>query len=209
VKILLTGFNAFGSLRRNPSEQIVQKWAQNKPAHISSELICEVLPTEYTATTRRLRSLIRKHRPDVILCLGVAVSRNVLSLERLTVNLDDDLHADNAGVVRKAKKIVLRGPAAYWSTLPLDTMHAALRRRRIPVQYSNTAGTYLCNHAFYIARHEIEQESQPIPCGFIHLPREVRQQRRPVRGFTLDQMMRTVICCLEICEKKPHRRKSV
>ncbi len=208
MKILLTGFNAFGSVRRNPSEQIVRKWAQQQPAPLSSELVCEVLPTEYAAATRRLRSLIRKHRPDAILCLGVAASRKVISLDRLAVNLDDDPHADNAGVIRRASKIVPRGPAAYWSTLPLDTMHAALRRRRIPVQYSNTAGTYLCNHAFYIARHETEQEYQPIPCGFIHLPREVRQQRKPARGFTLDQMMRAVICCLEIWEKKPRRGKS-
>ena len=38
---------------------------------------------------------------------------------------------------------------AYWSTLPIKAMQAALRKAGIACEISNTAGTYVCNAVFY------------------------------------------------------------
>ena len=201
MKILLTGFNAFKSVRVNPSEQVVRALAdpgrRNAKAPIAAQLIAEVLPTEYAAASRKLRRLIRAVRPDAVLCLGVAAKRDGISLERVALNLDDEATPDNAGVVRRGRKIVRGGPDVYWSTLPLDALHKALRRRRIAVNVSNHAGTFLCNHAFYVARHEAARLRRRIPCGLIHLPRRARGGS-PKRHLRIARLIRAVDCCLAV-----------
>lgn len=64
----------------------------------------------------------------------------------------------------------LYGSAAYRSSLPLTSMLEALERAGVPAAISNHAGTFLCNHLFYLARHQVEQLDIPCRCGFIHVP---------------------------------------
>jgi pyroglutamyl-peptidase len=164
-----------------------------------------VLPTQYEAATRRLRRLIRSARPDAILCLGVAARRDYISMERVALNLDDDEHPDNAGEVRQGRRIARGGPDVYWSTLPLEALHRALKRRRVPVKRSNHAGTYLCNHVFYVARQETARARRRIPCGFVHLPS--LRAGRGRRGMTLTRMMEAVECCLAALGRQLPQRK--
>jgi pyroglutamyl-peptidase len=62
------------------------------------------------------------------------------------------------------------GPAAYFTTLPLTAILAALLAEGIPAYVSNTAGTYLCNQTLYGTLHLLAAGGRPIPAGFIHLP---------------------------------------
>ena len=210
MKILLTGFEPFGPVRVNPSEQIVQRIGERMGRRVDKdargrgaiELRAEVLPTEFAAADRRIRRLIREFRPEAVLCLGVAPKRDQISLERVALNLDDDSLPDNAGRRRAGRRIVPSGPAAYWSTLPLERMRKQLERQGIPVSYSNHAGTYLCNHVFYVARHEIERLGNGAPCGFIHVPpARTRAKRRKRRGMELSQMVEAIESCLTILAK--------
>jgi pyroglutamyl-peptidase len=157
MKILLTGFEPYGVVEVNPSEQVVRRIAARARARGQNNLYTEILPTEFVAAGKRIRQLIRKLRPGAVLCLGVAPSRDKISLERIALNLNDDPLPDNAGRVRAGRRIVPGGPVAYWSTLPLERIRKQLEKRGVPVSYSNHAGTYLCNHVFYVARHEIER----------------------------------------------------
>jgi pyroglutamyl-peptidase len=207
MKILLTGFEPFGPVRVNPSEQIVRRIAAQVQARGDPDLLAEVLPTEFTAAEKRIRQLIRRVRPEAVLCLGVAPQRDKISLERVALNLDDDALPDNAGRRRAGHRIVPRGPAAYWSTLPLERFRKQLERRNIPVSYSNHAGTYLCNHVFYVARHEIERLGNRAPCGFVHVPPALKQVRKrskaaKPRGIPLSTMVEAVECCLAVLRKR-------
>ncbi len=198
MKILLTGFEPFGAVRVNPSEQIVRRIGEQARASGNADLRAEVLPTEFAAAERRIRKLIRTLRPEAVLCLGVAPHRCKISLERVALNLDDDALPDNAGRRRSGRRIVPRGPAAYWSTLPLERFRKQLERRSIPVSYSNHAGTYLCNHVFYVARHEIERMATGVPCGFVHVPpSRTRAKKGKPRSMALSTMVEAVECCLE------------
>lgn len=42
----------------------------------------------------------------------------------------------------------------------------------IPSSISNSAGTYVCNHAFYCLMHAISNNYPNIKGGFIHVPTE-------------------------------------
>jgi pyroglutamyl-peptidase len=215
MKILVTGFNSFAGVRVNPSEQVVRAIAERRRPGArtqagTAEIVAEVLPTEYAAATRKLRNLIRTHHPDAVVCLGVAPRRVAISLERIALNLDDDATADNAGVIRRGRQIVRGGPDVYWSTLPLAALARALQRRGIKAIISNHAGAFLCNHAFYIARHEREQYEtararRGIPCGFIHLPG--LRGGKSARERSLNRMIRAVECCLAVIRKRETRKR--
>ena len=207
MKVLLTGFEPFGPVRVNPSEQIVlhigRRMEEEARGHRAFELRAEVLPTEFVAADRRIRQLIREFRPDAVLCLGVAPQRDRISLERIALNLDDDSLPDNTGRCRAGQRIAPQGPAAYWSTLPLERFRRQLERRGIPVSYSNHAGTYLCNHVFYVARHEMEKMGSGAPCGFVHVPPlQEKTKRKGPRGLALSTMVEAIECCLEVLRGK-------
>jgi pyroglutamyl-peptidase len=59
---------------------------------------------------------------------------------------------------------------AYWSTLPLQQLAQTLRDRGIPSQITNFAGTFVCNHTFYVARHAVEMLGLSAACGLVHIP---------------------------------------
>ena len=190
-KILVTGFNAFGKVRVNPAELIIARLAKRRSAQYA--LITGLLPTEYSRATRRIKMLLRRERPDIVLSLGVAAGRKEICLERIALNLDDEALADNSGAVRRNRPIARSGPPLYQSTLPLEKLLKALQRRHIRARISNHAGTYLCNHIFYVARHETAQRG--IPAGFLHLP-AIRSKRHP--GMSIATMLRAVNCCLDV-----------
>jgi len=190
MKILLTGFTPFGGLTRNPSQQIVEHLARVKPV---SDLVTAVLPTEYERAGERIRALIRDVEPDAVICLGVAQKRAAINLERIALNLNDSPASDNAGVVAEKRCIESGGLPTYQSTLPLTKMANALRQHDIPVQLSDDAGKYVCNHVFYVARHALEQAGRVIPCGFIHVPAVTDDEP----GLPLATLIQAVKICLD------------
>jgi pyroglutamyl-peptidase len=202
MRMLLTGFEPFGELQANPSQLIVERLAHGA----DQDLVVEVLPTEYAAAGARIRALIRDVRPEAVVCLGVAGRASAIRLERVALNLDDTEKPDNAGETPAGRPIAPGGPVGYWSTLPLAEMYAALQERDIPVQISNHAGTYVCNHVFYASLHEIERLGGGVPCGFIHVPLAAHQattEEERERSLPLDTMVQAVGCCLEVLSAPP------
>jgi pyroglutamyl-peptidase len=200
MTILLTGFTPFGGLTTNPSQGIVEALA----ARGAADLVAEVLPTEFAAAGRRVGELIRQLRPRAVVCLGVGRDRDAVCLERVALNLDDCEEPDNAGHAPAGQLIAPDGPLAYWSTLPLERMRATLRQRGVRVRISNHAGTYVCNHVFYLARHELETLGSRAPCGFIHVPlpageADPADAARPLPS--LPHLVEAVACCLEVVRK--------
>ena len=191
MRVLLTGFMPFSTHRVNPSQHIVEAVATRPQTGL--EIIPEVLPVVYTDAGKRIDRLIHEHKPLAVILLGLAARRSEINLERVALNLNDAAIPDNAGDLATGRPIVEGGPAAYWSTLPLDTMHAALHRHGIPAVISNHAGAYVCNHAFFTARHTIEKHRYPTLCGFIHVPAQL----------PLNTMIEAVECCLQTLRENP------
>ena len=87
----------------------------------------------------------------------------------MAINVDDARIADNAGGQPVDRAIVRGGPAAYFSTLPVKAMVAALRAEGVPAEVSQTAGTFVCNHVFYGLMHALRRK-RGVRGGFIHVP---------------------------------------
>jgi pyroglutamyl-peptidase len=91
--------------------------------------------------------------------------------------------------------IAARGPAAYWSTLPIKAIVAALRREGIPAAVSQTAGTFVCNHVFY-GLMRILQTRRGVRGGFIHVP-FLPEQTTTQPSLPLATMTRGVTLAIE------------
>ena len=195
--ILLTGFNPFGDLTVNPSELIVESIAERMRKCSQTDLVTEVLPTEYRRSGARMRELIRQFRPEAILALGVAIGTPSLRLERVALNLDDSGMPDNAGEIIQGQLIQENGPAAYFSSLPLPAILEAMGGLGIPATISNHAGTFLCNHIFYVARQQVEELGIPCRCGLIHVP-GVSMEVAGGAGLPLAMMVEGIERCIDV-----------
>lgn len=168
MKLLLTGFEPFGDHSENPSRLIVRRLAAEGVAGI--ELFTEELPTVFGEAGRKVEGLLDRLRPDLLLMLGVAGSRTVISVERIGLNFDDTARPDNAGRAAEAKVIRESGPLARMASLPLAPMRDAIAGAGLPVEISNHAGTYVCNHVLYAALHHVEERGLATRVGFLHVP---------------------------------------
>lgn len=208
MKILLTGFNQFSSLSANPSEAIVQQVAQNCRIE-GVRLVTEVLPTEFVRAGNRIRELIRTLVPDAAIALGVARGTDCVRLERVALNIDDSETPDNLGDTPISRIIQPRGPVAYWSTLPLGRLMDVWKGLGVPVEISSHAGTYVCNHAFYSARHEIERLNAAAQCGLIHVPLMLEQAEAIGTAFALPLavMAEAVTSCIDLLNQEFRSRR--
>ncbi|MEZ0470372.1 pyroglutamyl-peptidase I [Luteimonas salinilitoris] len=169
--VLLTGFAPFGDESDNPSWQAASALDDTRIA--GHRVIARELPVEFGTSLRVLRAAIRETAPALVLCVGQAGGRTRLSLERVAINVDDARIADNAGRQPIDAPVVAGGPAAYFGTLPIKAMLAALLRAGIPAEISQTAGTYVCNHVFYGLMHALRRRR--VRGGFVHIPYSPRQ----------------------------------
>lgn len=167
LTILLTGFEPFDGAADNPSLHLARTVAA-EPA--SARLRAEILPVTYAGAGPALERALDRHAPDVLLSLGLAGGRAELCVERVAVNLADARIADNAGEWRIDSPVVPDGPAAYFATVPVKAIAAAMRGAGVPARVSDSAGTFLCNHVFYRASHLAATSRPGLRVGFIHVP---------------------------------------
>ena len=191
TKVLLTGFEPFGTATSNPSGEIVKQIS-------GDNIVTAILPVAYTQSADRLLALIAEHNPDVVICLGQAEGRTAITPEKVAINLDDARLADNEGVIRNDVKILESGADAYFSTLPIKEMVDAIKAQGIPATVSLSAGAFLCNHVFYLAQNKFA--GTKIRSGFVHVP--LMDSQAPefpgLPTMPLDQMVTAVRIMLEV-----------
>ena len=198
-KILLTGFDAFGGATLNPS------WLAVRALHgrqiLGHTVVVAQLPTVFDASLTALNALLTQHRPALVICVGQAGGRSALSLERVAINVNDAPIADNAGGQPVDTPVKPGAPAAYFTSLPIKAMLAALQADGVAAEVSQTAGTFVCNHVFYGLMHALatRRELKHTRGGFIHVP-WLPEQGTP--GMALDDIVRglrlALRCALQV-----------
>ena len=167
-KILVTGFEPFATSSLNPSGEIVK-------ALIGDDLVTAILPVVFGQASSQLKELIDLHKPTAVLSLGLAIGRSEITPERIAINLDDARIADNAGNQPKEQRIIANGADGYFSTLPIEQMVTSMKAAGIPASISLSAGTFVCNHIFYVLQDYLKNSS--INSGFMHVPLMDEQRR--------------------------------
>lgn len=168
-KILLTGFTPFLDFDVNPTQELMKRIA--KSGDFPEAVIrTRVLEVHYEPCERDFHHELVNFEPDGVISFGLNVRIDHIALERIAVNIDDTTKPDNAGNTRSGTLIVDDGPAAYWTSLPVREMYDSLQNAGIPVQFSNHAGAYLCNHLFYYGLYTVEKLGLAAATGFVHVP---------------------------------------
>lgn len=187
--VLLTAFEAFGGETTNASAYAVRALQGRILGGCRVE--ARVLPVLFGVALTELRRLLHEFRPVLVIATGQAGGRREISLERVAINVDDARIPDNRGAQPVDLPVEEDGPAAYWSTLPIKAIVAALRERDIPAGVSQTAGTFVCNHVFYGLMHTLARQGATVRGGFIHLPYSSDQAARHpgAPGLPLETMI--------------------
>jgi pyroglutamyl-peptidase len=165
--LLLTGFEPFGGDAVNPSWLVAQALHGQVIEGARVQSLC--LPCVFGDAVHTLQAAARRHRPRVVLALGLAANRSALSMERVAINVDDARIPDNAGAQPVDEPVVAGGPVAYFSRLPIKAIVQALQEAGVPAEVSQTAGTFVCNHVFYGLMHMLRRRTA-VRAGFMHLP---------------------------------------
>lgn len=167
--VLVTGYEPFGEFETNPSRRLAADLDGESIA--GATVVGRELPVAFERTKPELEALLDDHEPDVVCGLGLAAGRPTLSLERVGINLRDTADtADNDGREVVDGRVAADGPDAYFATLPVREMKAAMREAGVPTTLSTDAGTHLCNELLYAARHLAETTDRRFRAGFVHVP---------------------------------------
>ena len=169
MRVAVCGFKAFAGVAVNPSRQIVESLERKHRSRGDRSLSFHLLETAYDEDSRRIREVVAE-APEVLVIIGVARHRQSICFERFAVNIDDASVPDNQGVVRSGVPIVLEGPDAFQSNAPLRALVEYLAERQMAAIVSNHAGTFVCNHVFYVALREARRRSPRTLCVFVHVP---------------------------------------
>ncbi|HES5837990.1 TPA: pyroglutamyl-peptidase I [Streptococcus pyogenes] len=191
MKILVTGFDPFGGEAINPALEAIKKL----PATIhGAEIKCIEVPTVFQKSADVLQQHIESFQPDAVLCIGQAGGRTGLTPERVAINQDDARIPDNEGNQPIDTPIRADGKAAYFSTLPIKAMVAAIHQAGLPASVSNTAGTFVCNHLMYQALYLVDKYCPNAKAGFMHIPFMMEQvvDKPNTAAMNLDDITRGI-----------------
>lgn len=187
--ILVTGFEPFGGETLNPSGLAAQAFDGRVVSGCRVAGI--VLPCVFGKSLAALRLEIRRRQPELVVCVGQGGGRRGISVERVAINLENASIPDNAGNQPVDHPVVRGGPVAYWSTLPIKAVVAALADAELPAAVSQSAGTFVCNHLFYGLMRTLARK-RTVRGGFIHVPYLPEQARRAGDGWPSLPLDKTV-----------------
>ncbi|HHY16870.1 MAG TPA: pyroglutamyl-peptidase I [Firmicutes bacterium] len=190
--ILVTGFDPFGGERVNPASRAVSRLTGMETN--GYQIVTREIPTVFGKSGQVVQQAIQDLNPSVVINVGQAGGTHAIRVERLAVNMDDARIPDNENNQPEDSPIVIDGPVAYWSTIPVRRIVEELQQNGIPAFISYTAGTYVCNHVFYSTRHFVESNRLPIKVGFIHVPYLPEQviNKPPLPSMSEDTIVRAL-----------------
>ena len=171
--VLLFGFEPFGGEDINPAQEVVRELAGERIA--GHRVVPAELPVTFAGALTSLTNAIAREHPSLVLGIGQAGGRARISLERVAVNLIDARIADNAGAQPVDAPVIEGAPAAYFSSLPVKAMLIAMQSAGVPTELSFSAGSYVCNAAFFALMHLLATREPGVRGGFIHIPYLPRQ----------------------------------
>ncbi len=184
-RLLITGFEPFGGESLNPSWEVVKRL----PEEIGEFALQKLrIPVVFGKAADAVWEAVQLWDPQVVICVGQAGGRCAVTPEKVAINLRNG--TDNAGCVYSDMPVVEAGPAAYFSTLPVNAMVEAIKNAELPAAVSYTAGTYVCNDTLYHLLHRCAGSDRMV--GFIHIPYLPQQVRGNTPSLPLPAMVQAL-----------------
>ena len=183
-KILITGFDPFGGESVNPAREAVLRLPDTVGGYEITKL---EIPTVFGLAAETVLRAAEELRPHAILCVGQAGGRDAMTPEAVAINLREASIPDNAGNMPVNTPVIEGAPAAYFATIPVRDMVAAMKDRGIPARLSYSAGAFVCNDLLYTLLHHYS--GTDVQVGFIHVPYLPHQAKEGVPFMTLESIV--------------------
>jgi pyroglutamyl-peptidase len=168
--ILITGFGPFPGAPVNPTMPLVQKLAAlRRPAFADVTRIAHIFDVTYATVDRELPELIARHRPDALLCFGLAARTPYIRIETRARNAVSMLWPDADGTPVRRGFITPGADAQMFGPHTTRLLQAA-RLTGADVRASRDAGRYLCNYLSWRAIEATRAEGGPTLASFVHVP---------------------------------------
>lgn len=159
--VLVTAFGPFPGQPVNPTERIADALAGEE------HVVAHVLDVSYARATEQVDELVRMVDPVAVVAFGVAADARGVRLEEVARNHGGAPAPDVDGDPGP-RGALDDGPPEVSSRLPLAAIASALAAAGVPLESSDDAGTYVCNHLF---RHLVTDPALAgRPVGFVHVP---------------------------------------
>jgi len=184
LKLLISGFTNFSTHTENSSQIMAEFLGKTQIPDITIHSV--ILPVSFGQAFEKLKIEIDSFGPDYVICLGLAGTRQKISLEKVAINLIHCDIPDNEGIFLKDRPIIAGGDSAYFSTLPLNEMVEL--QTPYPVEMSFSAGAYVCNYVMYRLLDYVKDTK--VKAGFIHLPH--LKENRDAISASLVQVIRAL-----------------
>ena len=191
--ILISGFEAFGGERLNPSLEAVRRLPDELGG---ARLVKTELPVAFGRAAERLLDRIREIGPDAVIAVGQAGGRESITPELIAVNIQNARLPDRDGNQPDWAPILEGGPAGIFSRLPVRGMVKAMNEAGISASLSLSAGAYVCNELMY--RVLAATEGSGLPFGFIHVPflPEQTADKPDLPSMPLEDIVRGLAICI-------------
>lgn len=191
MKILITGFEPFGSNNENSSWVVANKVATQNTFGI--DIALELMPVSFRSVAKTLRTAVMRHNPDLLIMLGQAGSSDKVRLERIAINMMDARNADNDGFIPDEEPINTETPVALFTNTDIKQLYNAIAEQSIPVKISNSCGLYVCNRIYYEALM-LCNEINKMKAIFVHLPLYdgQRDAKENQHTLSLDKMEKAI-----------------
>ena len=167
MRFLITGFEPFEGVPINPTQEIAEYFVEN-PEYKGVAIDALVFPVVLNAWDNVQELLENDYA--VMIHFGADPFNDHIRVERVGLNLDDFRIPDNEGLQVEDRPIQTEGEIAYFATLPVKKMVAALTEAEIPAKLSYSAGAYLCNHVMYESLYHVKTKDLDTLTGFVHMP---------------------------------------
>lgn len=154
MKTILTGFSIFGDNTSNPTEVIARAFRDREG--ISSF----VLPVEYDNSWK----IIKDTSADLYIHMGLASSRENITVEQFAYNEKSASIPDNAGVIFNGEKITQDGSDILETPVNIPLIIDSLTAEGIKASPSRDPGRYVCNNIYY---HSLQRGNRAL---FVHFP---------------------------------------
>jgi len=175
LSLLITGFGPFPGAAENVSGWLVETLAATRPlSRFGCELHAQVLLTEWAEVSARGPKLLHRHKPRLVLHLGLSKQARGLRIERSAHNRVE-VKQDARGALPMTDTIIEHGHGRLDTDLPAASLAKHLREQGLPAIASRSAGTYLCNFLYYLSLDWAAQQDSPCDVCFVHVPPGPRQ----------------------------------
>jgi len=157
-RVLVMGFGPFLSVTDNPAARLAREIDGAVRGGVA--ITGRVMPVSFIRSVATTQRFIEAINPSVLLGVGVATSRKVITVESCGRNVGSGTTPDVDGQCRSL--LEPSGPAELMVTLPTQPLAS-----RLGAVVGADAGRYVCNAWIY---QMLRAASPALPVGFIHIP---------------------------------------